>query len=120
MTVQENGTYRFDSKSAIITYGYLYEHKFNAFNPTENLLAQSNYSCNGFHFQFTTYLQMTKIYVLVVTTFEPRVEGAFSVFVYGPKNVSLHRTCEYFKYDVNATSDVPAYFLQDIFVESMR
>ena len=95
MNVQENSTYRFDSNSTIITYGYIYEHSFDPFNPTENLLTQSNYSCGGYHFQLATYLQVNKIYILVVTTFEPNVQGAFSVFVYGPNNASQNRISEY-------------------------
>ena len=97
VTVQENSTYRFDSSSSIVIYGYIYEHSFDPFNPAENLLAQSNYSCTGFHFQFTTYLQVNKMYVFVVTTFAPGIQGPFSVFVYGPNNVSLNRTSEYCK-----------------------
>jgi hypothetical protein len=95
VNVQENSTYSFDSISTIITYGYIYEYSFDPFNPTENLLSQSNYSCGGFHFQFATYLRRNMTYVLVVTTFQPNVQGSFSVFVRGPNNVSLNRISEY-------------------------
>jgi len=95
VNVQETSTYSFDSHSTIITYGYIYEYNFDPFNPTENLLAQSNYSCGGYHFQFAAQLQFNTTYILVVTTFESNVQGAFSVFVYGSNNVSLNRTSEY-------------------------
>ncbi len=95
VNVDETSTYSFDSNSTIITYGYLYEDNFDPFDPTKNLLTQSNYSCGGFHFQFAAHLQFNTTYVLVVTTFEANVQGEFSVFVIGPNNVSLNHTSEY-------------------------
>lgn len=96
VNVHENSIYSFDNNSTIIIYGYLYEHHFDPFNPTANLLIQSNHSCGGFRFQFEANLQLNTTYILVVTTFEPKVQGPFTVFVYGPKNVSLNRMREYF------------------------
>ena len=95
VNVEETGTYSFDSNSTVTTYGYIYKHSFDPFNSNENLLTQSNHSCGRFHFQFTTHLQFNITYVLVVTTFEPNVQGAFSVFVVGSNDVSLNRTSEY-------------------------
>ncbi|CAF1216350.1 unnamed protein product [Adineta ricciae] len=91
VNIEQTGPYSFDSNSNIITYGYLYKDNFNPFNPNNNLITHSNYSCSGFNFKFTAYLQFNTTYVLVATTFEPNVQGAFSVFVYGPNNVTLNR-----------------------------
>ena len=94
VSVQENNTYRFDSNSTMITYGYIYKDSFDPYNPTENLLSQSNFTCGGFLFQFATYLEMNKMYILVVTTFEPGMYGEFTVLVYGSNNVTLNRIGE--------------------------
>ncbi len=95
VNVQENGAYSFDSNSTIITYGYIYKSDFDPFNPTENVISQSGYDCDGYHFRLATYLQANTTYVLVVTTFDPNVQGPFSVLVIGPNNVSLNRISEY-------------------------
>lgn len=94
VSVQENNTYRFDNNSTMINYGYIYEDSFDPYNPTKNLLSQSNFTCGGFLFQFTTYLEMNKMYILVVTTFESGVYGEFTVLVYGSNNVTLNRIGE--------------------------
>ena len=95
VSVQENNIYRFDSNNTIITYGYIYKDSFDPYNPTENLLAQSNFTCGRFHFELATYLEANKTYILVVTTFESNVRGEFSVLVYGSSNVTLNRLCKY-------------------------
>ena len=94
VNVQENGAYSFDSNGTIVMYGYIYESVFDPFNPTENVLSQSGYDCDGYHFHFATYLRVNIIYILVVTTFHPDVRGSFSVFVSGPNNISLNRISE--------------------------
>ena len=47
-------------------------------------------------FQLTTYLHNGTTYILVVTTFDSKIQGAFSVFVTGPNSVSVNRTSEFF------------------------
>ena len=94
--MKTNGVYSFNSNNTNITYGYIYENDFDPSNPTNNLLAESSISCRRYHFKFGTYLKINKTYILVVTTFEPYVQGEFSLFVIGPNNVSLNRTCKYF------------------------
>lgn len=58
-------------------------------------MKQSNYSCGGYDFQFSIYLQMNITYILVITTFQPNIRGEFSVFVYGSNNVTLNRISKY-------------------------
>jgi hypothetical protein len=95
MNVQQNGAYSFDSNNTIITYGYIYKNDFDPWYLTENLLAQSNYSCGEYHFHLAAHLQVNTTYVLVVTTFDRNVQGEFSVLVSGPNNISLNRISEY-------------------------
>ncbi|CAF0936812.1 unnamed protein product [Adineta ricciae] len=91
VNVQESGAYSFDSNSTIVMYGYIYESAFDPFNPTENVLSQSGYDCDGYHFHFATYLRANTIYILLMTTFHPDIRGSFSVLVSGPNNISLNR-----------------------------
>ena len=96
VNVQMNGVYSFNSNNTNITYGYIYENDFDPSNPTNNLLAESSISCRRYYFKFGTYLKINKTYILVITTYEPYVQGEFSLFVIGPNNVSLNRTSKYF------------------------
>ena len=51
--------------------------------------------CSNGQFKFFTYLESNTTYILVVTTFLPKVRGAFLIIVFGPKNVTLKRLSEY-------------------------
>ena len=99
--MQANGIYSFNSNSTITTYGYIYKNDFDPSNPTNNLLAQSSISCIRYQFKFGTYLKINKTYILVITTYKPYVQGEFSLFVIGPNNASLNRTCKYFRFSIN-------------------
>ncbi|CAF1193465.1 unnamed protein product [Adineta steineri] len=92
INVENSSIYRFDSNSSIIIYGYIYENNFNPFNPTDNLVTRSNYSCGGYEFQFTAYLHSNITYILVITTFHSNVQGPFSLIIYGSNNITLNRT----------------------------
>jgi hypothetical protein len=93
--VYQNSTYGFDSDSTMIIYGYIYKDAFDPLDPENNLLTQSNWSSCGYHFQLAAYLQINKTYMLVVTTFDPNIQGSFTVFVTGPYNISLSRISKY-------------------------
>ncbi len=106
VNVQETGNYRFRSLSIIKTFGYIYKDNFDPFNPVENKLSEDGYGCGNYRFQFISHLQVNTTYVLVVTTFDPNVQGNFWVHVTGPNNISLNRTSvnrtsEYFYFFVN-------------------
>ena len=91
VTVQQNGSYTFDSNSTIELYGYIYKNDFDPSYPNENVLTQSNFSCGRFYFQFGDYLEVNTVYILVVTTLDPNVRGSFTLFVTGPNNVTLNQ-----------------------------
>ncbi|CAF1044965.1 unnamed protein product [Adineta steineri] len=92
MNVSNSHMYRFDSNSSIILYGYIYENNFNRFNPTLNLITQSNYSCGGYQFELTAYLHFNITYILVLTTFHSNIQGSFQLIIYGSNNITLNRT----------------------------
>jgi hypothetical protein len=95
VNVEESGNYGFDSNSSTIIYGYIYKSSFDPFNPNENLIAQSNFICNEFHFYLATHLDVNITYILVVTTLESNSQGEFSVLVTGPNTVNFNRTGNY-------------------------
>jgi hypothetical protein len=101
INVVTTGLHIFSSISIVDTYGYIYKNNFNPLNPFENLLAQDDDSSGSGQFKLNIYLQASTTYILVVTTSDPNVIGAFSIFVYGPNNVYINRTSEYLYYFVN-------------------
>ena len=88
--VVENGLYVLWSESTISTAGYIYKNDFNSLKPSENLLLQHDGFCNEGQFKLMINLEMNIRYVLVVTTYRPNTMGNFSIFISGPKNVSLN------------------------------
>ena len=47
ITVQQDGSYTFDSNTSILLYGYIYRNDFDPSYPNQNLLTQSNFSCGN-------------------------------------------------------------------------
>ncbi len=94
LNVITTGFYSLSSKSNIDIYGYLYNDSFNPFNPSENFLSKNDDYCNNNQFKLFIYLQSSTTYVLVVTTYASNVRGSFSIFAYGPNNITLNRIGE--------------------------
>jgi hypothetical protein len=89
--VAENSVYVLWSESNINNvHGYIYKNDFNSLKPSENLLLQHNGSCNNGQFKLIINLEMNTRYVLVVTTHRPNTIGSFSIFISGPKNVTVN------------------------------
>lgn len=80
------GVYSFTSSSSIDAYGYLYENSFDPKDKSKNFLKQDDDSGIGAQFHLTHYLNRTKHYVLVVSTFRSGVTGCFSVGHSGSSN----------------------------------
>ncbi|CAF1020616.1 unnamed protein product [Adineta steineri] len=87
--VRRSGFYTFFSKSNMDTYGSIYKDYFNPSNPNENRLNYDDDSCSTDQFKFTTALETSITYILIVTTSSPNPTGAFSIFVSGPDRVDL-------------------------------
>ena len=91
INVEQNGSYTFDSNNTIELYGYIYNNDFDPSYPNKNLITQSSFSCGRYYFQLGSYFEINKIYILVVTTFEPNIRGSFTLFIIGPNNMTLNR-----------------------------
>ncbi|CAF4112292.1 unnamed protein product, partial [Adineta steineri] len=89
VNVITSGLYTFFSKSNMSTYGSIYEDYFNPSNPYENQLGFSAGTCKSNQFGFTTALENSITYILIVTTVSSNITDAFSVFVSGPDTVDL-------------------------------
>ncbi len=96
INVATEGEYVLWSESTISnTYGYIYKNDFNALKPSENLLLKHDGYCNEGQFKLFINLEINTRYVLVVTTHRPNTFGNFSIFISGPKNVTLNRISKY-------------------------
>jgi len=95
INVDQDGFYSFTNNDTRRTYGYIYINDFDPFNPDENLIASSNSSCSSHSFRLGSYFKTNITYILVITTLEPYIQGAFQLFVTGLGNASLNRICKY-------------------------
>ena len=89
MTTYTSGAYTFKSSSSIDTYGCFYQGSFDPSRPSQNLVTCDDDSGGGTQFLFNATLYYGQTYILVVTTFNPRVIGAYSVIAMGPGTVYM-------------------------------
>lgn len=89
MTISISGTYSLRSVSSIDTYGYLYNSLVDLSDPLLNLIASDDDNGGDYQFLFSAYLSSTSTYVLLVTTYNPRVTGSFSIRAAGPTSPTL-------------------------------
>ena len=96
VNVAQSSYYNIYSAIGSHPYGYIYKDNFSPFNPSINIYLENYDGCaSAYRFKFFTHLESNTTYILVVTTFFPRVRGAFLIIVFGPKNVTLKRLSEY-------------------------
>ena len=91
INVAIDGYYTFCSNSSIDTYGYIYPNTFDLFDLSSDLLADDNDGCGNQQFRLCVYLETNASYVLLVTTNDAGVTGAFSVMVLRGAEVSFTR-----------------------------
>ncbi|CAF1303490.1 unnamed protein product [Adineta steineri] len=89
--VIESGYYTFRGTGSIDPYGSIYKNKFNPLNPSENLLNRDYGSGSDIQFKFDIHLDADMIYVLVVTTYDSKDIGEFSIVALGKNKVILER-----------------------------
>jgi hypothetical protein len=93
--VIQTGYYVIRSYSRIDSYGFLYKNTFNPLNPSENLLSAEDDSVFDLQFRFNIRLNGNMTFVLVITTYELKETGQFSIIVQGPNKVILERLSKY-------------------------
>ncbi len=93
--VIKTGYYVIHSYSKIDSYGFLYKNTFNPLNPSENLLNTEDDSVFDLQFRFDIHLTGNMTCVLVITTYDVKETGRFSIVVQGPNKVILERLSEY-------------------------
>jgi hypothetical protein len=93
--VNTSGYYSFRSYSTIDAYEFIYKNTFNPLNPSENLLYAEVDSGSDLQFRLNIHLRGGMTYVLVMTTYQIKETGAFSIIVQGPNKVILNRLSEY-------------------------
>ncbi|CAF1486150.1 unnamed protein product, partial [Adineta steineri] len=112
--VNKNGYYSFRGSGGIDPYGSIYNNKFNPLDPSENLLGQDYDGGFDIQFKLNIHLNVDMIYVLVVTTYESKEIGEFSIDVLGENEVFLDRLSTLvniqLKYSSILTEDSPTYY----------
>ena len=89
MTTYTSGAYTFKSSSSIDTYGCFYQGSFDPSNPLRNLVTCDDDSGGASQFLFNATLYYAQTYTLVVTTYSPRIVGAYWVIATGPDTVYM-------------------------------
>ncbi|CAF1272191.1 unnamed protein product, partial [Adineta steineri] len=114
MKVIETGDYTFRSSGNIDSYGSIYKIKFNPLDPSENLLKTDDDSGSDAQFKLDIHLDVDRIYVLVVTTFDSKETGEFWIVVLGKNKVILESLSTpvniQFNYSSKLTDDSPTYY----------
>lgn len=87
--VSTTGSYRFTSSSSMDTFGLLYNSPFDPSYSSLNLITSDDDGGGSRQFTINSYLQSGQTYVLVVTTYAPRVSGSYSIYTSGPQSISL-------------------------------
>jgi hypothetical protein len=95
LKVNKNDSYTIISSSTINTFGYIYKNEFNSLNPSINRILRDDDSCNNDQFKLIGNFSANMTYIVIVTTHDPNVTGAFSIIVSGVEKVSLERLGEY-------------------------
>ncbi|CAF3960136.1 unnamed protein product, partial [Adineta steineri] len=89
--VIESGSYSFRGSGDIDPYGFIYKNKFNPLDPSENLLDQDYDGGADIQFKLNIHLNSDMAYILVVTTYESKETGEFSVVMLGKNKVIPER-----------------------------
>ncbi|CAF0939088.1 unnamed protein product [Adineta steineri] len=112
--VFESGYYTFRGSGTIDPYGSIYKVKFNPLDPLDNLLDKEYDSGFDVQFRLNIHLDVDMTYVLVVTTYESKGTGEFSVVALGKNKVILERLSTLVNiqliYPLKLTEDSPTYY----------
>ncbi|CAF0995619.1 unnamed protein product [Adineta steineri] len=112
--VTKSGYYTFNVSGEIDPYGSIYNNKFNPLDPSENLLNQEYARNSDIQLKLDIYLDADIIYVLVMTTFDSKEIGEFSINISGRNEINLERLSTpvniQLKYLLKLTDDSPTYY----------
>ena len=83
--------------TAIWIHGSIYRNTFDPLNPFDNLLKVEDDDCIDSQFTLDVRLSNDITYVLVMTTYEPKETGSFSIVALGNDKILLDRLgkCRY-------------------------
>ncbi|CAF0825500.1 unnamed protein product [Adineta steineri] len=112
--VIKSGYYTFRVSGAIDPYGSIYNNKFNPLDPVDNLLNQDYAHNSDIQLKLDIYLNANIIYVLVMTTFDSKEIGEFSINISGRNEVNLKRLSTPVNiqliYSLKLTDNSPTYY----------
>ncbi|CAF1154283.1 unnamed protein product [Adineta steineri] len=112
--VIESGSYSFHGIGTIDPYGSIYNNKFNPLDPSKNLIDREYARPPDIHFKLDIHLYVDIIYVLVISTFDSKETGEFSINVLGENKVNLDRLSTpvniQLRYPSKLTENSPTYY----------
>ncbi|CAF1064361.1 unnamed protein product [Adineta steineri] len=112
--VIKSGYYTFRVSGAIDPYGSIYNNKFNPLDPVDNLLNQDYAHNSDIQLKLDIYLDADIIYVLVMTTFDSKEVGEFSINISGRNEVNFERLSTPVNiqliYSLKLTDNSPTYY----------
>ncbi|UJR12170.1 hypothetical protein I4U23_016347, partial [Adineta vaga] len=88
-SVLTTGIYTILCSSTMDTYGYMYNRTFNPAYPYQNMLLSDDETGENSQFLLTVVFQAMVQYILIVTTYEEKVTGRFSLIGQGPDSISF-------------------------------
>lgn len=98
VNVNTTGFYIFSTTASMSTYGYLYQHYFNPYYLSDNLLLNDSGRCYGTQFKLVGYLQSNVTYILVVTTYSPEMKVNILIAATGENSVVFKRISKYSRF----------------------
>ncbi|CAF3958010.1 unnamed protein product [Adineta steineri] len=114
LKVIESGYYTFRGSGGIDPYGSIYKNKFNSLDPSDNLLDQDFSNGSDIQFRLNVHLNSGMTYILVMTTFDSKETGKFSIVVLGNNEVLLERLSTpvnvQYTHSSQLTDDSPTYY----------
>ena len=111
ISVPVTGTYQLYTQSSMDTFGFLYQSVFDIRFFFVNLMGYDDDSNGNGQFKLQTTLQANTPYIILVSTYDPNVTGAFTLVGSGAGRLTLTRLTNLSKFLLNRLHHVVFYFV---------
>ena len=91
VTPQVSAEHIFYTGSDMDMYGYLYSNSFSPSQTVTNLQIEDDDSAGDYQFQLSFFLEANTNYIVVATTYDPRITGSYTFTMFGPGSTTLTR-----------------------------
>ena len=105
------GSYELFSVSHLDTSGYIYEHDFDPYETSTNLLTEDSDRCTNNQLHTIITLQSNMTYVVIITTRDSKPDGRFSIVAIGPSDITFEHHSKYTKYIQSFSPQFGSFFI---------